>query len=136
MLENKDRKSRNSLKVEILQLWNSETEEIEYYKGKKLIRSFLIFAIVLTLSSCVSKNVLADNWDLSAKRATSDVRLLQVKYGIAPERMTAMEPSEFVPKTSNSTVEGKAAKRRTEIIILPKLDEFFELLEPTTSKGK
>jgi chemotaxis protein MotB len=330
IVENKGRKSRNSTKIDILQLWNSETEEIEYYKGKKLIRSFLIFAMVLALTSCVSKKVLTeeqnrskqfsknlkscedsnqslqatnkdlsgkiillenqianeqsktnildqqmnyyqsantnlldrltdlsvvsktgaesikksleaindqnkyikdltsamrakdsmnlalvmklkrslvdvndedvnievkkgvvyisisdkmlfqsgkfeinqtaetvlgkiarvlndhkqldilveghtdnvpistpllvDNWDLSAKRATSVVRLLQVKYGIAPERMTAGGRSEFVPKISNSTVEGKAANRRTEIIILPKLDEFFELLEPTTSK--
>ena len=330
ILENKERKSRNSLKVEILQLWNSETEEIEYYRGKKLIRSFLMLATVLTLTSCVSKKVLVDeqnrskqysknlkscedtnqslqaankdlsgkiillenkianeqsktnmldqqmnyyqsantnlldrltdlsvvsktgaenikksleaindqnkyikdltsamrakdsmnlalvmklkrslvdvndedvnievkkgvvyisisdkmlfqpgkfeinqvaetmlgkiarvlndhkqldilveghtddvpistpllvdNWDLSVKRATSVVRLLQVKYGIAPERMTAGGRSEFIPKTTNLTVEGKAANRRTEIIILPKLDEFFELLEPTTSK--
>ncbi len=330
ILENKERKSRNSLKVEILQLWNSETEEIEYYRGKKLIRSFLMLATVLTLTSCVSKKVLveeqnrskqysknlktcedtnqslqaankdlsgkiillenqianeqsktnildqqmnyyqsantnlldrltdlsvvsktgaesikksleaindqnkyikdltsamrakdsmnlalvmklkrslvdvndedvnievkkgvvyisisdkmlfqsgkfeinqaaetvlgkiarvlndhkqldilveghtddvpistpilADNWDLSVKRATSVVRLLQTKYAIAPERMTAGGRSEFIPKTSNSTVEGKAANRRTEIIILPKLDEFFELLEPTTNK--
>lgn len=81
----------------------------------------------------ISTAILADNWDLSVKRATSVVRLLQVKYGIAPERMTAGGRSEFVPKTSNSTVEGKAINRRTEIIILPKLDEFFELLEPTTN---
>lgn len=79
----------------------------------------------------ISTQVLVDNWDLSVKRATSVVRLLQVKYGISPERMTAGGRSEFVPKTSNSTVEGKAINRRTEIIILPKLDEFFELLEPT-----
>ena len=328
MLENTGRKSKSSLKNQILQLWNSETEEIEYYKGRKLIGSFLFLAILLTLSSCVSKKVLVDeqnkskqyakslktcedsnlsfqnankdlsgkiillenqlaneqsktnildqqmnyyqsantnlldrltdlsvvsktgaesikksldaindqnkyikdltsamrakdsmnlalvmklkrslvdindedvnievkkgvvyisisdkmlfqsgrfeinqaaeivlgkiarvlndhkqldilveghtddvpistpllvdNWDLSVKRATSVVRLLQIKYGIAPERMTAGGRSEFVPKTSNSTLEGKAINRRTEIIILPKLDEFFELLEPTT----
>ena len=71
--------------------------------------------------------ILADNWDLSVKRATSVVRLLQQKYAIAPQRMTAGGRSEFVPKTFNSTVEGKALNRRTEIIILPKLDEFFEL---------
>ena len=80
----------------------------------------------------ISTPLLVDNWDLSVKRATSVVRLLQVKYGIAPGRMTAGGRSEFVPKTSNSTLEGKAINRRTEIIILPKLDEFFELLEPTT----
>ena len=81
----------------------------------------------------ISTAILIDNWDLSAKRATSVVRLLQMKYGISPERMTAGGRSEYVPKTSNSTVEGKGTNRRTEIIILPKLDEFFELLEPTTS---
>ena len=78
----------------------------------------------------ISTPVLVDNWDLSVKRSTSVVRLLQNKYGIAPDRMTAGGRSEFVPKTSNSTIEGRAINRRTEIIILPKLDEFFELLEP------
>ncbi len=82
----------------------------------------------------ISTPLLLDNWDLSVKRATSVVRLLQVKYGIAPVRMTAGGRSEFVPKTTNSTAEGKAINRRTEIIILPKLDEFFELLEPTADK--
>jgi chemotaxis protein MotB len=81
----------------------------------------------------ISTAILTDNWDLSAKRATSVVRLLKIKYGISPERMTAGGRSEYVPKMDNSTVEGKAKNRRTEIIILPKLDEFFELLEPTTN---
>ncbi|HYQ58315.1 MAG TPA: OmpA family protein [Draconibacterium sp.] len=76
---------------------------------------------------------LADNWDLSVKRATSVVRTLQTKYGIGPERMTAGGRSEYVPKTSNLTLEGKAINRRTEIIILPKLDEFFQLLEPDSA---
>lgn len=77
----------------------------------------------------ISTPILVDNWDLSVKRATSVVRLLQVRYGIAPERMTAGGRSEYVPKTSNTTVEGRAINRRTEIQILPKLDEFFQLLE-------
>lgn len=81
----------------------------------------------------ISTAELTDNWDLSVKRATSVVRLLQTKYGIAPERMTAGGRSEYVPKTFNNTPEGKATNRRTEIIILPKLDEFFQLLEPSTS---
>ena len=79
----------------------------------------------------ISTAELADNWDLSVKRATSVVRMLQKKYGIAPERMTAGGRSEYIPKTSNSTVEGKSVNRRTEIIILPQLDEFFQLLEPS-----
>ncbi|MBV8251615.1 MAG: OmpA family protein [Chitinophaga sp.] len=74
-------------------------------------------------------NVLLDNWDLSVKRATSVVRILQNQYGIPPARMTAAGRSEFVPVSSNDTPEGKAANRRTRIVILPQLDQFFKLLE-------
>ena len=73
-------------------------------------------------------NCLMDNWDLSAKRATSVVRLLQAKFGILPERMTAGGRSEYVPKVSNSSDAGRKANRRTEIIVLPKLDQFFQML--------
>ncbi len=73
---------------------------------------------------------MADNWDLSVKRATTVVRYLQTKHNISLERMTAGGRSEYVPKAVNTTTEGKAANRRTEIIVLPKLDQFFELLEP------
>ncbi|SNR59342.1 OmpA family protein [Lutibacter flavus] len=71
-----------------------------------------------------------DNWDLSVKRATSIVRLMQTEFGVQPMRMTAGGRSEYVPKSTNETVEGRAINRRTEIIILPKLDQFFNLLEP------
>lgn len=71
-----------------------------------------------------------DNWDLSGKRATSIVRLMQTEFGVHPERMTAGGRSEYIPKESNDTNEGRAINRRTEIIILPKLDQFFNLLEP------
>jgi len=71
-----------------------------------------------------------DNWDLSVKRATSIVRLMQTEFGVQPERMTAGGRSEYLPKESNETKEGRAINRRTEIIILPKLDQFFNLLEP------
>lgn len=76
----------------------------------------------------IKTDCLADNWDLSVKRATSVVRNFQVKYNVKPERMTAGGRSEFVPKTTNETDRGKSLNRRTEIIILPKLDEFFQLL--------
>jgi len=72
---------------------------------------------------------LEDNWDLSVKRATSVVRLLQNKYGIPPAHLTAAGRSEFVPVTSNDTKEGRAANRRTRIVVLPQLDQFFNLLE-------
>lgn len=70
-----------------------------------------------------------DNWDLSVKRATSVVRILQKKYGIPPAQMTAAGRSEFVPVTTNDTPDGRAANRRTRIVILPQLDQFFKLLE-------
>lgn len=69
-----------------------------------------------------------DNWDLSAERATAVVRMLQTKYKVNPSRMTAGGRSEYVPKADNATAEGRKANRRTEIIILPKLDQFFELM--------
>lgn len=72
---------------------------------------------------------LDDNWDLSVKRATSVVRLLQKKYNVSPERMTAGGRSEYLPKVSNDSDQGRSANRRTEIAILPKLDQFFQLLE-------
>ncbi|MEX1382472.1 flagellar motor protein MotB [Lutibacter sp.] len=70
-----------------------------------------------------------DNWDLSVKRATSIVRLMQKEFGVQPERMTAGGRSKYIPKDTNETKEGRAKNRRTEIIILPKLDQFFNLLE-------
>ena len=75
------------------------------------------------------KGELLDNWDLSAKRATSVVRLLQTKYGIDPAKMTAAGRSEYIPVTANESPEGKSANRRTRIVILPQLDQFFKLLE-------
>ncbi len=77
----------------------------------------------------MSSDCITDNWDLSAKRATAVVRTLQNKYKVAPERMTAGGRSEFVPKTENTTSAGRAQNRRTEILILPKLDQFFKLHE-------
>jgi chemotaxis protein MotB len=77
----------------------------------------------------IKNSCIVDNWDLSVKRATSVVRILQNKFNIDPKRMTAGGRSEYVPLESNETTEGKAANRRTRIIILPQLDQFFQLLE-------
>ena len=74
--------------------------------------------------------VLLDNWDLSVKRATSVVRILQNEYALDPSKMAAAGRSEYRPITANSTAEGRAANRRTRIVILPQLDQFFQLLEP------
>ncbi len=77
--------------------------------------------------------VLMDNWDLSVKRATSVVRILDKTYGIPPAKMTAAGRGEFVPLMPNDTKEGRAANRRTRIVILPLLDQFFNLLETKKS---
>jgi chemotaxis protein MotB len=82
----------------------------------------------------INTSCLVDNWDLSVKRATSIVRNLQQKHGVQPSRMTAGGRSEYVPKTGNESVEGKSLNRRTEIILLPKLDQFFQLLDSANKK--
>lgn len=69
-----------------------------------------------------------DNWDLSVKRATSVIRILQKEYKMNPSRMTASGHSEYVPVDTNETADGRALNRRTRIIILPQLDQFFKLL--------
>ena len=74
--------------------------------------------------------VLLDNWDLSVKRATSVVRILQNEYQLDPSKMAAAGRSEYKPLTDNATAEGRATNRRTRIVILPQLDQFFQLLEP------
>ncbi len=73
--------------------------------------------------------VLIDNWDLSVKRATAIVRILQNQYGLDPTHIAASGRGEYKPITDNTTAEGRAANRRTRIVILPQLDQFFKLLE-------
>ncbi|RXK81007.1 OmpA/MotB family protein [Filimonas effusa] len=82
-----------------------------------------------------ARGVLLDNWDLSVKRATSVVRVLQEQYRIPASRMTAAGRGEYVPVADNATTEGKAANRRTRIVILPQLDQFFKLLEKPEQGG-
>ena len=74
--------------------------------------------------------VLLDNWDLSVKRATSVVRILQKDYGLDPKKMAASGRGEYNPIAENNSSENKAINRRTRIVILPQLDQFFQLLEP------
>ena len=77
-----------------------------------------------------SNGILLDNWDLSVKRATSVVRVLQNKYGLDPAKMAAAGRGEYKPVTSNDNKEDRALNRRTRIVVLPQLDQFFKLLEP------
>ena len=76
-----------------------------------------------------------DNWDLSVLRATSIVRLLQEKYYVEPERLTAAGRSSYLPKRDNESRSGRSENRRTEIIMTPKMDQFFKLLESPDLAG-
>lgn len=82
-----------------------------------------------TDSKPIKTEFLQDNWDLSAMRATSITRVLQYKYGVKPERLTAAGRSQYVPLAPNDSPENMAKNRRTKIIIMPKLNQFFDLLE-------
>lgn len=82
-----------------------------------------------TDSKSIKTEFLQDNWDLSAMRATSITRVLQYKYGVKPERLTAAGRSQYVPLVPNDSPENMAKNRRTKIIIMPKLNQFFDLLE-------
>ena len=72
-----------------------------------------------------------DNWDLSVKRATAVVRILENDFGVAPARMTAAGRSFYIPVADNDTAANRAKNRRTRIVVLPKLDQFYDLI----SKG-
>ena len=85
----------------------------------------------------ISRPNIRNNWDLSALRGSSVVQALQNNYGIDPKRLTAAGRGEYNPIVSNSTYEGKARNRRTQIIVTPKLDQFMDLIEqaPASSSG-
>ncbi|MFC4633105.1 OmpA family protein [Dokdonia ponticola] len=74
------------------------------------------------------KGVLLDNWDLSAKRATAIVRAL-VELGANPAQLIAAGRSEYVPLVPNDSPENKSTNRRTKIYVLPKIDQFYTMIE-------
>ncbi|MFP9118724.1 flagellar motor protein MotB [Flavobacterium sp. RNTU_13] len=77
----------------------------------------------------IKNPVLQDNWDLSVKRATSIVRILQSDFGIDPKRLVASGRGEYVPLVANDTPENRATNRRTRILVLPKIDQFYDMIE-------
>ena len=79
----------------------------------------------------ISNDCIIDNWDLSVKRATSVVRVLQKDFGVPPQRMTAAGRSSYVPLLENDSPSNRSKNRRTRIVVLPKLDQFYDLI----SKG-
>lgn len=73
--------------------------------------------------------ILLDNWDLSVKRATAIVRVLTKDLGVNPKQLIAAGRSEYIPLVENKTAENRATNRRTRIVILPKIDQFYDMIE-------
>jgi len=74
-------------------------------------------------------NILLDNWDLSVKRATSIVRVLQKELGVSPKQVSPAVRSSYLPLVENDSPANRAKNRRTKIIIMPKIDQFYDMLE-------
>ena len=84
----------------------------------------------------ISSTKFTDNWALSTARATAVTRVLQEDFNVAPKRMTAAGRSFYIPVATNDTPEGRAKNRRTRIIVLPKLDQFFDMVEKGMEEAK
>lgn len=82
----------------------------------------------------INTDCIVDNWDLSAKRATSVVRMMQQNFNIDPNRLIAAGRGQYNVLASNNTSEGRTKNRRTRIILMPKLDQFYDLLNPDNQK--
>lgn len=79
-------------------------------------------------------SILIDNWDLSVKRSTAIVRVLTKDLGVKPSQLIAAGRGEYIPLVENKTAENRATNRRTRIVILPKIDEFYEMIEKEMKK--
>lgn len=77
----------------------------------------------------IKNAVLLDNWDLSVKRATSIVRVLNKELGVNPKQLIPAGRSSFIPLVENDSPANRAKNRRTRIIIMPKIDQFYEMIE-------
>lgn len=84
----------------------------------------------------IHTDCIEDNWDLSVKRATAVVRVLQKDYKIDPNKLIAAGRGEYNTLATNDTAEGRSTNRRTRIIIMPKLNQFYDLLNPSNAIGE
>jgi chemotaxis protein MotB len=82
----------------------------------------------------INTDCVTDNWDLSAKRATSVVRVMQQNFNIDPNKLIAAGRGQYNTLATNSTADGRTKNRRTRIILMPKLDQFYDLLNPEKRK--
>ena len=81
-----------------------------------------------TDSQSYSNGILVDNWDLSVKRSTSIIRELQT-MGVNPAQLIAAGRSSYVPLTDNDTALNRSKNRRTRVVVMPKIDQFYEMIE-------
>jgi len=80
--------------------------------------------------------ILIDNWDLSVKRSTAIIRVLTKDLGVKPSQLIAAGRSEYIPLVDNKTAENRAINRRTRIVVLPKIDEFYDMIEKEMKNQK
>ena len=78
--------------------------------------------------------VIIDNWDLSVKRSTSIIRVLSTQLGVNPAQLIAAGRSSYVPLVANDSAENKAKNRRTRIYVMPKIDQFYDMVEKEMKK--
>lgn len=81
-----------------------------------------------------SNGILLDNWDLSVKRSTSIVRVLTNDLGVNPAKLIAAGRSSYIPLVSNDTPDDRARNRRTRIVVMPKIDQFYDMIEKEMKK--
>jgi len=82
----------------------------------------------------IGNSVLLDNWDLSVKRSTSIIRVLSTQLGVNPSQLIAAGRSSYVPLVANDSAENRAKNRRTRIYVMPKIDQFYEMVEKEMKK--
>jgi len=78
--------------------------------------------------------VLLDNWDLSVKRSTAIIRVLTKELKVNPAQLIAAGRADYIPLVENNTADNRAKNRRTRIVVLPKIDEFYDMIEKEMKK--
>ncbi len=110
-------------------------------KIAKIIADYSTYSVLIegnTDNVPISQKNIRNNWDLSSLRAASVVMALQTQYNVDPKRLTVGGRGEYNPVADNSTPDGKAKNRRTEITITPSLDQFMDLIgqAPTSAPAQ
>ena len=82
----------------------------------------------------VGNGVLLDNWDLSVKRSTAIIRVLTKELKVNPAQLIAAGRAEYIPLVENNSADNRAKNRRTRIVVMPKIDEFYDMIEKEMKK--